>query len=60
MGSEMCIRDSIISTYTYELGLIGGQYSLSSAVGLSNTIVNVFLLILVNFIANRLTEISLW
>lgn len=50
----------IISTYTYELGLIGGQYSLSSAVGLFNTIVNVFLLILVNFIANRLTEISLW
>ena len=50
----------IISTYTYELGLIGGQYSLSSAVGLFNTIVNVILLILVNFIANRLTEISLW
>ena len=50
----------IISTYTYELGLIGGQYSLSSAVGVFNTIVNVILLILVNFIANRLTEISLW
>ena len=50
----------IISTYTYELGLIGGQYSLSSAVGLFNTIVNVILLILVNFIANRLTEISRW
>lgn len=50
----------IISTYVYELGLLGGQFSLSSAVGLFNTVVNVILLGVVNTIAKKVTEISLW
>ena len=50
----------IISTYVYELGLLGGQFSLSSAVGLFNTVVNVLMLAIVNTIAKKLTEISLW
>ena len=50
----------IISTYVYELGLLGGQYSMASAVGLFNTVVNVLLLAIVNTISKKLTEISLW
>ena len=50
----------IISTYTYELGLLGGQFSFSSAIGLFNTVVNVLMLFCVNTISKKLTEISLW
>ena len=50
----------IISTYTYELGLLGGQFSFSSAIGLFNTVVNVLMLFCVNTISKQLTEISLW
>lgn len=50
----------IISTYVYELGLLGGQFSLSSAIGLFNTVVNVILLLIVNAITKKLTDISLW
>jgi len=50
----------VISTYVYELGLLGGQYSYSSAVGMFNTIINVFCLMMVNYIAGRVSEVSLW
>lgn len=50
----------IISTYTYDLGLLGGQFSFSSAIGLFNTLVNVLMLFFVNTISKKLTEISLW
>ncbi len=50
----------VISTYTYELGLLGGQYSYATAIGLFNTIVNVVLLVIVNGIAKRTSDVSLW
>lgn len=50
----------VISTYTYELGLRGGQYSYSTAVGLFNTIVNVVMLVIVNVISKRISDVSLW
>ena len=50
----------IISTYTYQLGLLGGQYSYSTAIGLFNTLVNVTLLIIVNTISKKLSDTSLW
>ncbi len=53
MGSE------IISTYVYKLGLVNQQYSLSTAVGLFNTVVNVLVLLLVNQISKKLTDSSL-
>ncbi len=51
---------NVISTYVYELGLLNGQYSYSAAIGLFNTIVNVIMLLIVNAIARRVSEISLW
>ena len=50
----------VISTYTYELGLLGGQYSYSTAIGLFNTIVNVVMLVIVNVICKRISDVSLW
>ncbi|MDD3336702.1 MAG: ABC transporter permease subunit [Eubacteriales bacterium] len=50
----------VISTYTYELGLLGGQYSYSTAIGLFNTIVNVLMLVIVNTICRRISDVSLW
>jgi putative aldouronate transport system permease protein len=50
----------VISTYTYKIGLINMQYSFSAAVGLFNTVINFVILALVNKIASRLSETSLW
>ncbi len=50
----------VISTYTYELGLLGGQYSYSTAIGLFNTIVNVVMLVIVNTISKRVSDVALW
>ncbi|MEA4824246.1 MAG: ABC transporter permease subunit [Clostridiaceae bacterium] len=50
----------VISTYVYQVGLISAQYSYSSAIGLFNTIINITLLIVVNLIVSKVTEISLW
>lgn len=50
----------VISTYVYEVGLRGGQYSYSSAIGLFNNIVNIVLLVIVNFIANKASGTGVW
>ena len=50
----------VISTYVYEIGLRGGQFSYSSSIGLFNTVVNVAMLIIVNMIAKRASDISIW
>lgn len=50
----------VISTYVYKVGLQSLQYSLSTAIGLFNTVVNVAVLLLVNWISKKLTDISLF
>lgn len=49
----------IISTYVYKVGLISNQYSLSSAIGLFNNVINLALLLLVNAISKKLSDTSL-
>ena len=46
----------IISTYVYKKGLIDGDYSFSTAVGLFNTVINVILLITVNEMVKKMNE----
>lgn len=46
----------IISTYVYKQGLISGNFSFSTAVGLFNTIINVILLLSVNKIVARMND----
>ena len=49
----------VISTYVYKIGLQNFQYSLSTAIGLFNTVVNVIILLLVNWMSKKLTKTSL-
>lgn len=46
----------IISTYVYKQGLVSGNYSYSTAVGLLNTAINIILLIIVNKTVKRLND----
>ncbi|MFD0692995.1 ABC transporter permease [Paenibacillus sp. GCM10027628] len=50
----------VISTYVYKMGLVGANFSFSAAVGLFNAIVNLLLLIIVNYVARKNSETSLW
>jgi len=51
---------TVISTYVYEIGLLGSQFSFSTAVGLFNSLINFILIIIVNQIAKRMSGTSLW
>ena len=44
----------VISTYVYKLGIQKAQYSLSTAVGLFNNVINLILLVTVNKISRRI------
>jgi putative aldouronate transport system permease protein len=50
----------VFSTYVYQVGLQGGEYSLSTAVDLFNCVVNIIVLTGVNFITKRASGVSLW
>lgn len=50
----------IISTYVYRRGLVGGQYSFSTAVGLFNNVFNILMLLIANWISHKISEISLF
>ena len=54
------MSSEIISTYVYKMGMQSMQYSLSTAIGLFNTVVNVIVLLLVNLISKKFTENSLF
>ena len=46
----------IIATYVYKKGLLDGDYSFSTAVGLFNTVINVILLVVVNKIVAKMND----
>ena len=48
----------VIAVYVYQQGIENAKYSYSTAVGLFNTAVNIVLLIVVNKIANKLSDVS--
>ena len=50
----------VISTYVYRVGIKGLQFSLTTAVGLFQSVVGVFFLLLANWIARRLGERGIW
>lgn len=50
----------VISTYVYRRGLQSGEYSFAAAVGLFNSVVNLFLLLVANTLSRRVTSTSLW
>ena len=50
----------VISTYTYQVGLIDRDTSYSSAIGLFNSLINAIFLVGVNKISNKLSGNGLW
>lgn len=59
-NTQNILSSEIISTYVYKVGLQSFQYSLSTAIGLFNTVVNIIVLLLVNWLAKKTTETSLF
>lgn len=54
------LSSEILSTYVYKMGLQSMQYSLSAAIGLFNTLVNVVVLLLVNYFSKKATDTSIF
>ena len=50
----------VISTYVYRSGLQNADFSFASAVGLLNSVISFVMVMLVNYIARRLGEVSLF
>lgn len=51
-------KAEILATYVYKIGLQAGDYSFSTAVGLFNSIINLFLLVSVNFVIKKFNKSS--
>lgn len=57
LQTDMNLASSeIIATYVYKKGLLNGDYSYSTAVGLFNTVVNIILLLVVNKIVEKMND----
>ncbi|QOL33151.1 sugar ABC transporter permease [Bifidobacterium eulemuris] len=50
----------VISTYTYRIGILDNQFSYSTAIGLFNSVVNFFFLIIANMIAKKTSDTSIF
>lgn len=54
--TQLILHYRIISTYVYKIGLVSGDYSYSTAVGLFNALINIILLIAVNKVVKRIND----
>ncbi len=50
----------VISTHIYRTGILGADYSYSTAIGLFESFVNLIILLLVNYTARKVNKVSLW
>lgn len=50
----------VIQTYVYRRGIVSSDYGLAAAIGFFNSLINLVLLLTVNWIARRRSETSLW
>ena len=51
---------NVLSTYTYAVGLQGGQFSYSTAISLFNNVVNILVLMVVNRITKKISGTGMW
>ena len=51
---------NVISLYTYEMGLVGGQYSYTTAIGLFNNVINIIILLAADRVSKKLTDTGLF
>ncbi|WP_239696519.1 ABC transporter permease [Paenibacillus oryzisoli] len=54
------VNSEIIATYVYKVGLLNANYSFATAVGLFNSVINLILLIVVNGMAKKFSNHSIW
>lgn len=59
-NSQIYKTADIIASYVYRRGLIDGDYSFSTAVGIFNSIINLLLIIVTNKLAKKYSEYSLF
>lgn len=50
----------VIGTYVYRRGILGAEFSFSTAVGLFQSVIGFTLVVLTNTIARKVNEVSLW
>jgi len=50
----------IIQTFVYEAGLLEGQFSFATAIGLFDSVINLILIVGANYLAKRVSNNSLW
>ncbi len=50
----------VISTYVYRTGIKGLQFSLTTAVGLFQSVVGVLFLLMANWLSRKLGERGIW
>lgn len=62
MQNNLNLRMSeVISTYVYKVGLTAtGNYSYATAIDMFNAVINLAVLITVNFISRKVSDNSLW
>ena len=61
MQNPLNMRASdVISTYTYRVGLVDMNYSMSTAIGLFQSSISLVLITVVNKISSKLSDTSLW
>lgn len=53
-------KADIIGTMVYRIGLVGGNFSYASAVGLFEGVIGLILVTSANFLSRKFTETSLW
>lgn len=58
-GSNTIVSE-LISTYVYKVGLQTAQYSFATAVGLFNSVVNFIILVIANWVAKKVSNISIF
>jgi putative aldouronate transport system permease protein len=50
----------IISTYVYRRGILGSDFSYTTAVGLFQSVVTLILIVVSNSVSRKISEVSLW
>jgi len=50
----------VINTYVYRRGVVGGEYSFGTAVGLFQSVINFMFIVAANKISRKVSNVSLW
>lgn len=58
-GMNLAVSE-VVSTYVYKVGIQSAQFSFASAVGMFNSVANLLILLITNWLASRLSDISLF